>query len=293
MTADISHPIRLADGTELAPRVLLTRDVESLTLLPHLRTAPRLAAVRPLFFKKMVATVDGSPVTMAQADTWAADPVTTELLLPRFQSVLTEGRRAGIAHAQCPACRSWEASLDLDTMANALETPLPALFDGEALAIPKLSHPLRRGRRPVELAPTSRLRATLPSAHLGMEMPLRETIVTDVEPDDSNVPAGITPAMPGPREAAAWQRWAPDGVPRPAGGEHWRRETPAFQAILRVALAIDVDGLGNPQTVESMPAIDFYFLDALYWLTHAVDVSPNERVAIHCGLCDADFLPVR
>ena len=293
MTTDAGPTTRLPDGAELTLRVPTVRDIESLILLPRLRSVERLAAVRPLLFFKTVASVDGAPVTIEQADAWAADPAATAALLPRLQSLLDAGRRSGVAYAQCPACRAWETPVDIATLGGVLGVPLPPIFEGEALAIPTLSHPLRRARRPEGIAPTSRMRASLPSAVRGLDAPVREPVVADIEPAALGVAPGAAPVIPGRREAAAWAHWAPQDAPRPAGREHWRHELPAFHAVLRVALALDPDGLGDPALVERMPAIDFWFLDALYWLTHAVDVDAPSRVAVRCGLCGAHFLPLR
>lgn len=292
MATDSTLSTRLPDGAELTLRVPSTRDVESLILLPHLRTAARLGVVRPLLFKKMVASVDGTPATFAQANAWAGSETIAPLLLPRLRELLEGGRADGVAHARCPACLSWEKELPLPALAAALGVALPALFDGEWLAIPSLAQPLRRGYRPGGVALTARLRLTFPSARRGLASPLREGIVSDIEPVNRAVP-GAAPLMPGPREAAAWARWAPDDVPRPKGFEHWRHELPAFQAVLRVALALDPAGVGDPAGVEELPAIDFYAIDALYFLTHAVDVNDAERVAVRCELCGARFLPAR
>ena len=293
MTTDAEHVTRLPGGAELTLRVPTTRDIESLVLLPRIRSAERLAAVRPLLFFKMVARVDGAPITIEQADAWAADPAISTALLPRLQSFLDSGRRAGIAYAQCPGCRAWEARLDVAALGMALGAQLPPLFEGEALAIPMLSHPLRRGHRPHGVPTTSRLRASLPSAVRGIDAPVREPVVGDIEPVPQSVPAGAAPVLPGRREVAAWAEWAPPDAPRPAGRDHWRHELPAFHAVLRLSLALDPDGLGDPALVERMPAIDFWFLDALYWRSHAVDVNDPAPLAIRCGLCGAAFLPVR
>lgn len=293
MTTGIARTVRLPNGAELALRVPSMRDIGPLILLPHLRTPARLAAVRPLFFRKMVAAVDGAPATLAQADAWAADSAATAALLPPLRAYLEAGRVDGVAVAQCPACRAWEAELPIATLADALGSALPPLFEGDYFAIPKLAQPMRAGRRPTAPPPTSRLRAHLPSARLALDAPFRDPVVVEIEPGPPLVPPGTAPVFPGPREQAAWDHWAPNGVSPIAGREHWRHELPAFHAALRLALALEPDGLGDPSLVERMPSIDFWFLDALYWLTHAVDVTEAARAAIGCGLCGASFLPVR
>jgi hypothetical protein len=250
--------------------------------------------VLPLLFKKMVASVNGAPVTLGHADAWAASPEVVGTLLPRLRELLETWREDGIAWAQCPACRQWEAELTMPGLVTALAAGMPPLFDEPFLAIPSLAQPLRRGWRPTGLLLTSRLRAALPSACHALDAPFHETTLADIEPGEAlGTPAGAAPLLPGPRETMAWARWAPDDTPRRPGFEHWRRELPAFHAVLRLALAVDPVGVGDPELVERLPAIDFYYLDALYWLTHAVDVRDPLRAAVRCEVCSATFLPVR
>ena len=93
--------------------------------------------------------------------------------------------------------------------------------------------------------------------------------------------------VPGPREAAAWERWAPGGSPG-TGRRHWHRSNALFHAELRLAIAT----ASVPAAVDDMPAGDVYCLDALYALLFATDVRDVSRATIRCLDCGAPFLPV-
>ncbi len=46
----------------------------------------------------------------------------------------------------------------------------------------------------------------------------------------------------------------------------------------------------TPETIERLPAVDFFFLDNLYHLAH--DTAATPRIAIPCKGCGARFLPL-
>jgi hypothetical protein len=279
-------PFTLPDGTQLRLRIPEIRELAPLTLLRDLRTPARLAQVLPLLFRAFTRTAAGEPPTLEQADAMAAAPQVATALLAQIQSLLDRWSEDGIAYAQCPGCRAWEADLTMPAVVILLAADLPPLFSGPFLEIPVLSQPLRTPMRPPEPMVASRIRTVLPSTRHGISTPFPDATLRAIE--DVRAPAVAAPLFPGARESAAWDRWIPAGTEPQSPRRHWKRANAVFQAILRLSIAIDAE----PANVDHMLAIDFYYLNALYALMYLTDVRDVRRATVTCERCATPFLPV-
>jgi hypothetical protein len=235
-----------------------------------------------LEFKDLVRTLDGQPVTMERAHALVADDGARARLLDARNRLYEAAAAPGRVIVLCPVCRAREAALSPAVLAGALGvSPWPIVADGTHLALPYLADVDERGARPPGLPTAARVRFELPAHALGLEGSRAGGVLGETEPGPGRA-----------REIAAWERWVPE-----TGHPYRSHRVPGFRAVLRLALALerlnDVEGEVTPDVVATLPATDAFFLDNLYYLTHAVSVPTDTRSAIVCGACGALFLPVR
>jgi hypothetical protein len=275
------------DDAKRAVRLRVPPAVDLLTLIlePKVRTPERLAVLVPSELKRLMESVDGQPATIELARAFARDMVATVELLTARKRLLEVLSEEGAVYATCPHCLAWEAELSVVALTVALQAgPWPIIEDGAVLGVPALADPLPRGTRPATPPAAARIRFVPPSHVLGLPAEITGGVLGDADAEQDRLV----------REA--WSRWAPPDDERAPGRTQWRHDVPGFRAMLRLAVALtSVEGTSepiSPALVERMPAVDFYFLDTLHYVTHNVDVGPQTHAAITCEKCGARFLPV-
>jgi hypothetical protein len=244
--------------------------------------ASRLSSLR-LALAYDVASFDSHPMRLSDADRIMADPSAHAAILEKRNALYERGRAAGQAWAGCPHCGIGEIKLSLLSYATRFgaEPPHLTAADPAFLLPPSLSLEHKPGTRPAGAALASRIRFELPGAVIGLDRPKLPT-------------GGELGTIAAEREVSARKRWAPEGVEPPEGRAWWRYRNPCFRAVLALSVAIprfDDGSKPTPARLAELPAIDIYFLDALYYLTHFVDVSPY-AVADECPACGQPFFPV-
>jgi hypothetical protein len=65
---------------------------------------------------------------------------------------------------------------------------------------------------------------------------------------------------------------------------------PGYRAILRLVRALQPSHAA-PE-LETMPAVDFFFYDLAYYLTHLAPVPTETPGRLKCKRCATEFLPV-
>jgi hypothetical protein len=230
-----------------------------------------------------IASFDSHSMRLADADRIMADPPAHAAILEKRNALYERGRAAGRAWARCPHCDSGEIALSLLSFATRFgaEAPYLTAADPSFLLPPSLSIEHKPGARPPDAAHATRIRFALPSAAIGLGPP-------------KSPAGGDLGTIVAKREASALKRWAPDGVEPPEGRAWWRSGNPCFRALVGLSIALErfeTGGKADPARLAGLPAIDIYFLDALYYLTHFVDVTPN-AVADACPVCRLSFFPV-
>jgi hypothetical protein len=229
-----------------------------------------------------VAKVDGKRVFGARRDALAGDPAAVAAILHRRHEIYERVRGSGRLFAQCPHCHDGEVELALLGLFDTLGTLPPPMFtDDFAYFLPPiLGYPIPIPERPAGVAYASRLRFVLPTKVLDLPR--------------QGFESGLLQDASFDREHAGWQRWETDGVNVPVGRAWWSRHSHSFRATIRLIAAlrwvsprIEV----TPEALEELPAVDLYFLDALYWYTHCVDV-PAHAPPRTCPKCGRAFLPV-
>jgi hypothetical protein len=249
--------------------------------------AARLSTLR-LSLSHDIASLDNQSMRLSDADRIMADPPAHAAILQKRNALYERGRVAGRVWAQCPHCKTGEVRLSLLGYTTRLgaEAPYLTAADPVFLLPPSLSMDHTPGTRPDGAALATQIRFELPTSAIGMG---RETLPTD----------GELGTIDQKREAAAWRRWAPDGVEPPEARYWWRRGNACFRAALALSVAVSrinrdgkrMPGKPTPDKITRLAAIDVYFLDALYYFTHFVDVAQH-AVADECPACGKHFFPV-
>ena len=197
-------------------------------------------------------------------------------------AIYDELRGTGRLYAGCPHCRKGEVELALLGLFNTVGQLPPYMVSPDHLYFlpPFLGLDWPRPARPEGPAYAAHLRVELPTAIAGIER--------------SGPQGGFLRVLEPAVEAKNWKRWGTDGVNVPIGRGWWTQRNAAFRATVRLASTLK-DCLPpsqvTPKVLEALPAVDIYFLDALYWYTHYVDVAPHTPPRT-CPQCGGRFLPV-
>jgi len=271
--------------SQVVLRIPRIGELFGLLLEAHLRTPERMSVMFPAEFKRLVESLNRQPIGIEQARALYADAQSAGQIVAgrnRLFEVLAE---QGRIFARCPRCSNWEAELSIIALTVALKAgPWPIVDERMFLAMPSLAKRRSKGARPPRAVCASRIRFELPSRIAGLPAEVGIGILGDADRNN------------GAAELAAWQEWAPARSEREAGREQWRADVPGFQAVLRLAVALDqldgISGIITPEVVLRMPITDFYFLDNLYYLAHNVDVTGNREPGVKCGECAQTFWPV-
>lgn len=264
--------LRMAHFADIAP---FTH--EPLGLSEHSRTAgPSLAVL------VNIATFDGRALRLADVDRIVAEPQAHAAILAKRNQLYERGRNAGVLWAQCPHCRDGEVKLSLLSYATRFGALPPHITAADPAFVlpPSLSLERALGQRPAGAACAARIRFELPTSVIGMR---RE-----------NQPShGVLRTIDPKREEAAWNRWAPEDSEQPDDKLWWRRQNPCFRAAVALSVALrELDhGRPTPALVSELAVFDVYFLDALYFLTHFVNIAQH-AVADECPSCGKRFFPV-
>jgi hypothetical protein len=231
---------------------------------------------------RSIAAVDGKALFGERAKAFMADVQAVTPVLKRRYEIYEQVRSAGQLFARCPRCREGEVELTLLGLFNTVGKLPPYAISADFLYFrpPILGYDVGAPRRPAGVEYAAGLRFELPTKALGFER----------EGPGAGVLVPADPVI----EEHMFQRWATDGVNAPVGRAWWRRGNAAFRATVKLATAIPdfVPATEwTPETFEQLAAVDVYFLDALYWYTHVVDV-PDHAPPRTCSHCGARFLPV-
>jgi hypothetical protein len=254
-------------------------------------SAPERREVRdlPYLVLGLIDTIDGEIPGFDDAQEICEAPEALRTLLLARNRLWGDLRMHGWLHARCPHCEVREARLALPTLAFALHTAPPPIFDahGVFVEVPVLSDPHKLGARPGAVPKTPLLRVTLPTGLLGLSPETHAASLRDIDDDTEGGNA---------LEAEAWRRWAPAGSIPPAGRAHWSYRSAGFRAIVR--LTVGLRELGGetaltPERIEELSIADFLFLDAAYFLTHYAGQPTPEALVVTCEACTGRYLPIR
>ena len=269
-------------GVEL--RIPSYGELFGLILTEQQRTPERMAVMMPAEFKRVIRSINGKPVSIEDAREIYAEPQAAGRIIAARNQLFETLAEQGRVFLQCPHCKSWEAELSVLALTVALQAgPWPIIDQRMFLAVPSLAWHFPPCVRVGPLTGTSRIRFQLPSAVIGLTTAPGTGVLDNADRNH------------GADETMAWQRWV-DRQSNEPGHEQWRHEVPGFRAGLRLAVALEqLDGMSGeitPSIVLSMPAVDFYFLDNLHYLTHNVTVQDEHKASVGCGLCGRNFLLV-
>jgi hypothetical protein len=262
MGSDRPAPVRLRTPT--------VAEIVTLFLPPPERTTDKVARVLMLELDALIDTLDGLPPSAEELAAIVNSPERLGVVLHIRNAVYDHLALEGRVQALCPHCDDGRAELDLTFYWLALRLPPWAFADqGVLLNPPSLASSLPTGSRP-EGWPRAR----------GFE--IRHPDAPDLRDLRS-----LQTAEARAREQEGWRLWASDHAAPPEGREHWRR-SPAFTAILRLAVALET----TPDVVDDASIGVFLFLDLLHFALANVDIVTPERLAVRCQACDRPFLPV-
>jgi hypothetical protein len=258
---------------------------QALPALPDLNdvgTRDQFRRIIRLELLAIVESVDGREATFADVDQIMGTPEALRVVLETRNQVYASLRQSGHFYFACPQCGT-EAGFDLGTYAvlGLRLSELPPIVTPTLLSMPRLSAQPPSARRPDGVPRSKPIRFELPTVRAGLDTPYTGGILGDL---DAN------------RIEEAWQSAAPPHVDRPTGRNHWQRENPGFTAILHLSLALDrLDGAtkASPEIIEKMLVPDFYYLDAVYYLTHAVDIGDGTLLVAPCPSCGQVYLRAR
>ncbi len=184
---------------------------------------------------------------------------------------------------RCPQCGADQPPISLAVLTTALHAgPWPVLEPNRiVLSPPALSAPPCRGQRPIYPPCAGRIGFCLPTAVLGLP---------------NRLEGGALMKIGFEEECAARRKYEVDESDAPPGREDWLYSVLGFRAILRLSVALkELQGesvLSTPELVESIPIVDYFFLDCLYWLTYEVDIKNESSPNVKCERCGVIFLPV-
>lgn len=196
-----------------------------------------------------------------------------------FETLIAEG----FARPTCPVCGHEAAHRIDDLFATVRAAPRPLANEWGNLAAPELAFSKPLGRRPAGVPVASRMRFTLPSAPVGLGTAAWGGELRELETLEGMM-----------RLRALWRAWAPSSD-APPEKPHWEPGLLGFRSVMGTAAAVPllegVEGRVTPEVIESLPAIDWLFLDRLYFVTRRHDV-PNTAAPVACPACRHNFLPV-
>jgi hypothetical protein len=253
-----------------------TGEVISLVLDRDLRTSDLVERRLALELYRVIAEVDGDEPEWPDVQAWAHDPEILGRLLQARARLYNHLAEQGRALAFCPHCDGPPAELDLLFYWLVLGLPKWDFFDhGMLMHIPSLSSPLPAGSRPSQAARARKLEFAYPQ----LRGEIHSLATTEAQA----------------REQAYWQRFLPEGKEPSQKRAHWRRNSPGFRAILRLAVALTPDPGGRnvtPGEVDKSPLGSFLFCDLLHFAAVNVDVENPGRARLTCKHCGGQFLPV-
>jgi hypothetical protein len=269
---------------EAGLRIPRTGDVLTLILEEPNRTRHFADLNLPVEIMRLIGSLNGRPICWKDAKEINDQPEALGAILAARNRLYDLLYEQGRAYFLCPHCGSWEAEFGLSVYALGLNASPWSFFEQGVLMLPPLSATLwPNGSRPADFTTSSRLRFELPTRRVGISSSASGGVLGSLDLD-----TGLH------REAAAWNRWSPEGKERPPERFDWRYANPGFRAMLRLAVALErIDAVDEitPETVGRLPIPDFLFLDVLYYLSHNVDVPPDTRLNIACEECGCRFLP--
>jgi hypothetical protein len=259
--------------------------IEALPALPDLNaigTRDQFRRLLRLELLAIVETVDGHEATFADIDQIMGTPAALKALLETRNQLYAALRLSGRFYGACPRCGT-EAGFDLGTYAvlGLGLSELPPIVTPTLLSPPRLSSSQLAGKRPGGVPRSKPIRFELPGARAGLDTPYTGGRLGDVDPR---------------RVEATWASVAPPDVERPEGRNHWQRDNRGFTAVIHLTVSLDqLDGATevSPEVVEEMLVPDFYFLDAVYDLTHAVDIGEGSPLVAPCPSCGQVYLRAR
>ncbi len=256
--------------------------VAGIVVTPEELSAESLAHYRESNLFWSAETIDGMTATRARREALAADPAAGDAILTKRHEILNQLRGAGRMYAQCPHCRAGEVEMSLLSLFDTLGVLPPDMIsaDHRYFLPPVASEWDDPPVRPDHFAYASRIRFDLPTHRLGLPR--------------ASFEAGILDRASVWRSQPARERWQTDGIngPRDQLWRDWDRV--AFRATIWLIAAIrELVPLCEPtiEAFEELPAVDFYFLDALYRLTFDTSVSEH-AVPRACPACARTFIPV-
>lgn len=172
---------------------------------------------------RLIDRIDGEEPDWDEAVAVARDAEALGRVLHVRNALYNYLANEGRALAFCPFCSGPPAILDLAFYWLVLRLPKWDFFDrGVLMHLPSLSSSLPAGKRPAG-APLAR--------QLGFRMP-------EDPPREGLLHAATAPDVAA-RERDFWSQYAPDGEDPPDEHPHWRRNSPGFRAILRLAAALN------------------------------------------------------
>lgn len=257
--------------------------IASFTYDPFVLGHPSRVTACKLALLEHVETFEGRALRLSDVDRIVAQPLAHASILQKRNELYERGRHAGVAWALCPHCREGEVRLSLSSYLTRLgaEPPCVVAADPVHLLPPSLSSTHEPGERPAGAALAARIRFELPSSRLAIRPP-------------KSPARGVLGTIDPKREAAAWERWAPEGEPQPEDRSWWRRGNECFRAAVALSVAVtelDEGRRASPGLIVELPVFDVYFLDALYFLTHFVGVSAH-FFSDECPRCNGRFFSV-
>lgn len=236
---------------------------------PRVRNAATLARVLPLMLLDHVVAVDDTPLDLRRADELATDAPLVQAIMSRVKQLFEERRKAGVILLLCPGCFNSEIEVTVDAYALALAAPIPSLFDGPFLEVPWLADALGYGVRPAGLQRAASVRVAVPSSCAGRPGQVTGGTLVHIEDEPGD---HIKP---------------PDEYDEDFDFSHCG---PGYRALLRLVRALEPR---HPvEVLEQMPAVDFFFLDLAYYLTHLARIRADTPGRVRCNRCATEFLPV-
>jgi hypothetical protein len=253
-----------------------TSEVISLVLDRDIRTADLVERRLAFELYYLIEEVDGEEPDWEEAQAWVRNPESLGRLLHARNRLYNHLAEQGRALAFCPHCDGPPAELDLLFYWMTLRLPKWDFFDqGVLMHSPSLSSNIPAGSRP-PAPPRAR--------NLAFTYPYLQGDLHSLATAESQA-----------REHAYWPRFAPDDEDPPDDRAHWRRNSPGFRAILRLAVALTPDSQARevtPAEVDALPLGAFLFADLLHFAAVNVDVPGDSRAKLKCAHCTQEFLPV-
>ena len=256
--------------------------VAGLAIKPETMAASRLTNYFMGNLKSSIEAVDGKPLARAARQALESDPHAQAAFFAKRFDIYQQIRAAGRMFARCPHCASGEVEMSLLALFNTLGVMPPEMFSPDLIFFrtPASGPSQPAKQRPQQLTYASRIRCELPTKLLGLPRTGFEAAVLGRFPYDRY------------RELVA--RWETDGVNVPAE-QGWRTTRhEGFCTTLWLIAALHETTPAGEVTLDSfeqLPAVDVYFLDAIFHLAFEVDV-PAHAQPRACPSCAKSFVPV-